>query len=197
MSETNRRLRVMLVDEFAERAEVLERALTAAGHQIVARRTDGGDLRDEVARVAPDMIIINLDSPDRDILEDMYAIHREQPRPIVVFTNNNDPNLIRTAVRAGVSAYVVGGLEAARVQPVLDVAIARFEQFQSLQRELDDARTALAERKIIERAKGILMKQPHMDEEAAYTAMRKMAMDRNLKLVELARSLIAAAELLA
>ena len=192
-----RPLRVMLVDAYPERAEVLERALSASGHLIVARLNGDMDLRAEVTRIAPDIVIIDVDSPDRDILEDMHAINREQPRPVLVFTKDDDPGLIRTAVRAGVSAYVVGDIEPVRVQSVLNVAIVRFEQFQSLQRELEDARSALAERKIIERAKGILMKQRRMDEEAAYAAMRRLAMDRNLKLVELARSLIAAAELLA
>lgn len=196
-AESIRPLRLVLVDDYPERAEVLERALTASGHQIIARFGSGADLRSEVMRIAPDVIIIDVDSADRDILEGMHAINREQPRPVVMFTRDGDPALIRTAVRAGVSAYVVGGLDPERVLPVMNVAIAHFEQFQALQRELEEARTALAERKVIERAKGILMKQRHMDEEAAYAAMRKMAMDRNLKLVELARSLIAAADLLA
>lgn len=196
VNEQQRPLRVMLVDDFPERAEVLERALIASSHQIVARLGSGADLRAEVSRLAPDVVIIDLDSADRDILEDMHAINREQPRPVVMFTRDDDPALIKSAVHAGVSAYVVGGLDPQRVLPVMNVAIARFEQFQALQRELEDARTALAERKCIERAKGILMKQRRMDEEAAYAAMRKMAMDRNIKLVELARSLIAAADLL-
>ncbi len=196
VTEQQRPLRVMLVDDYPERAEVLERALTASSHQIVARLGSGANLRAEVTRLAPDVVIIDLDSADRDILEDMHAINREQPRPVVMFTRDDDPALIKSAVHAGVSAYVVGGLDPRRVLPILNVAIARFEQFQALQRELDDARTALAERKCIERAKGILMKQRRMDEEAAYAAMRKMAMDRNLKLVDLARSLIAAADLL-
>lgn len=197
MLELSGSLRIMLVDAFPERADVLARTLSAAGHFIAARVDGSADLRAEVLRVSPDIVIIDIDSPDRDILEDMHAINREHPRPVLVFTQDDDPDLIRSAIRAGVSAYVVGNIPLERVQPVLNVAIARFEQFQALQRELEDARSALAERKIIERAKGILMKQRRMDEDAAYAAMRRMAMDRNLKLVELARSLIAAAELLA
>ena len=189
-------MRILLVDAYPQRAAVLEQTLLGAGHQIVARLDQGRDLREEVLRIAPDMVIIDIDSPNRDILEDMHALNREQPRPVVIFTEDDDPDLIRNAVAAGVSAYVVGDLAPARVVPVLTVAISRFEQFQAIRRELDDARSALAERKLVERAKGILMKQKHMDEQAAYAAMRRMAMDRNLKLVELARSLIAAAELL-
>lgn len=191
-------MRILLFDAYPEeRAAMLERTLVAAGHQIVARFDHDIDLREEVIRVAPDLVIIDIDSPNRDILEDMHALNREQPLAVVIFTQDDNPALIRSAVAAGVSAYVVGSLDPARVLPVLTVAISRFEQFQSVRRELDDARSALVDRKLIERAKGILMKQKQLDEAAAYGAMRRMAMDRNLKLVELARSLIAAAELLA
>ena len=190
-------MRILLFDAYPERAAMLERTLVAAGHQIVARFDDDIDLREEVIRVAPDLVIIDIDSPNRDILEDMHALNREQPHAVVIFTQDDNPALIRSAVAAGVSAYVVGSLDPARVLPVLTVAISRFEQFQIVRRELDDARSALVDRKVIERAKGILMKQMQLDEAAAYGAIRRMAMDRNLKLVELARSLIAAAELLA
>ena len=187
----------MLVDAIPERREILAATLAVAGHRIVARLSAGADLHSEVIKIDPDVVIIEIDAPNRDILKDMHAINRETPRPIIVFTQDEDPDLIRAAVKAGVSAYVVGDLDARRVEPVMNEAIARFEQFQSLQRELTDARTALADRKIIERAKGVLMKQRGMDEAAAYAALRSQAMARNLKLVELARSLVAAAELLA
>ncbi len=190
-------LRVMLVDPCMERADALARALLAAGHSVVARLDDGQDLYAEVERVAPDVVIIEVDSPDRDILEGLQAITRERPRPMLVFTKDDDPELIRSAVQAGVSAYVVDDLAPHRVHSVLNVAIARFEQFQSLQRELSVAKDALDSRKLVERAKGILMKQRKLDEAQAYAAMRSMAMERNLKLVDLARSVIAAAELLA
>lgn len=187
----------MLVDAVPERADILIRTLSAAGHRVLACLDYQADLRSEVIRLAPDAVIIDIDAPNRDLLEDMHALNKEFPRPIVLFTQDDDPKLIRAAVSAGVSAYVVGDLDPGRVQPVLNVAIARFEQFQHLQHELADAKTALADRKVIERAKGVLMKQRQMDEEAAYSALRSMAMARNLKLSDLARSLIAAAELLA
>lgn len=196
MCTTTAPLRIMLIDPIAERLDVLASTLAAAGHRIVARLDRGADLHAEVLRVEPDVVIIDIDAPDRDILEDMHAINRERPRPILVFTQDDNPALIRAAVKAGVSAYVVGNLDPRRVHPVLNVAIARFEQFQDLQRELIDARTALADRKVIERAKGVLMKQRGFDEETAYTVLRSQAMARNLKLVDLARSLLAAAELL-
>ncbi len=157
----------------------------------------GADLCAEVAAVSPDVIIIDIDSPDRDTLENMRTISRERPRPVVMFTNDNNTETIRAAVRAGVSAYVVDGLHASRVMPVMEVAIARFEKFQSMREELRQTRTTLADRKLIDRAKGILMRQLQLDEDAAYKTMRKMAMDRNLKIADLARSLIAASELMA
>ena len=190
-------LHIMLVDSNPERTNTLEEALTAAGHRVVARVITGADLAAEVAAVAPDVIIIDVDAPDRDTLEHMRAISREQPRPVVMFTNDDNAETIRAAVRAGVSAYVVDGLSANRVMPVLEVAIARFEEFQAMREELEQTRATLADRKLIERAKGILMRNSQLDEEAAYRAMRKLAMDRNLRIADLARSLIAASELLA
>lgn len=196
MRKPGKPLRIMLVDRLPERTNTVEQALSAAGHQVVARVMAGGDLAADVAAVSPDVIIVDIDSPDRDTLEHMRTISRERPRPVVMFTNDDNAATIRSAVRAGVSAYVVDGLHASRVLPVLEVAIARFEEFQAMREELEQTKSTLAERKLIERAKGILMRQTRMDEEAAYKAMRKMAMDRNIKLVDLARTLIAAAELL-
>ncbi|MEZ5444361.1 MAG: ANTAR domain-containing protein [Gammaproteobacteria bacterium] len=189
-------LRIMLVDRLPERTNTVEQALSAAGHQVVARVMAGGDLAADVAAVSPDVIIIDIDSPDRDTLEHMRTISRERPRPVVMFTNDDNASTIRSAVRAGVSAYVVDGLHASRVLPVLEVAIARFEEFQAMRDELEQTKSTLAERKLVEKAKGVLMRQTRMDEEAAYKAMRKMAMDRNIKIVDLARTLIAATELL-
>lgn len=140
---------------------------------------------------------MDIASPDRDILEDMHAINRDHPRPIVVFAQDGNCRTIEAAVRAGVSAYVVDGLNEGRVMPILQVAIARFKEFQSMRRELAEARASLAQRKLIERAKGLLMQRLQFNEEAAYSAMRKMAMDRNLRMVDLARSLVAASDLLA
>ncbi len=197
MTDGGKHLRVMIVDECAERALLVERSLATHGHEVVARLKSGAGLREEVMRAKPDIIVIDVDSPDRDILEDMHAINRDHPRPIVVFAKDCDSATIETAVQAGVSAYVVDGLNESRVMPILEVAIARFREFQAMRRELAEARASLAERKLVERAKGLLMQQCQMDENAAYSAMRKMAMDRNLRMADLARSLIAASELFA
>ncbi len=186
----------MLVDRLPERRNTVEQALSAAGHQIVARFAAGGDLAADVAAVSPDVIFIDIDSPDRDTLEHMRTISRERPRPVVMFSDDGSAATIRSAVRAGVSAYIVDGLQTSRVLPVLEVALARFEVFQAIREELEQTKSTLAGRKLTEKAKGILMRQTRMDEEAAYRAMRRMAMDRNIKIVDLARTLIAAAELL-
>lgn len=196
MTEGGKHLRVMVVDECSDRALLVERSLAACGHEVVARLESGAGLREEVMGTEPDVIIIDVDSPDRDILEGMHAINRDHPRPIVVFAKDCDSATIETAVRAGVSAYVVDGLNEQRVMPILEVAIVRFREFQAMRRELAEARQSLAERKLIERAKGLLMQQSRLDENTAYSAMRKMAMDRNLRMADLARSLIAASELL-
>lgn len=186
----------MLIDEQPERFELLDEALRLHGHEIVARLTRDEDIIGAVERWQPDIIIIDLETPGRDTLEHMQTISRDRPRPIVMFTNDGDSDTIARAVKAGVSAYVVDGLNPDRIRTILDVAIHRFREYQSLKSELEQTRMQLNERKLIERAKGILMKKRQLSEDEAYQSLRKMAMDRNLKLSELARSIIAAAELL-
>jgi response regulator NasT len=190
------KLRIALVDEKAERSGSLEVALVAEGYDVVARLGGADDLRARIAELAPDVIIVDMQSPDRDVLEDMQRIHREAPRPIVMFVDESDGPSIRAAVRAGVSAYVVDGLRSRSVRPIVEVAIARFEEFQALRHELEEALESLEERKLVDRAKGILMERRGIGEQEAYRLLRKAAMDRQVKLAELARQLIATAELL-
>lgn len=194
MSELRKQLRVMVAAERPQQAQLIQRSLHA--HEVIALLTDGTGLYEEVVKLQPDVVIVAVDSPDRDILEDMRAITRDHPRPMVMFSADANRHTIEAALHAGIGAYVVDGLRAERVIPVLEVAIARFNQLQSMRRELAQARASLAGRKTIERAKGILMKRLRLDEESAYAALRKMAMNRNLKIVELANSLITASELL-
>lgn len=189
-------LRVMVVDDATERAEVVQWALRRAGHEVIAHVASTFDLHRRVIELKPDVIIIDTESPDRDTLENLSLVNRDAPRPVVMFTRDGDNRKIREAVRAGVSAYVVDGLAADRVRPIIDVAIARFEQFQALRRELAETEDRLADRKLIERAKGILMKSAKLGEDEAYRALRKQAMDRNLQLVEVARQVVAVSELL-
>jgi response regulator NasT len=187
-------LRVLLVDSNAGRGAILEQALSDAGHRIVARITDDVDLLRQVGAHQPDIIIIDMDSPGRDTLEHLRGISRDQPKPVILFSDNRDGEFIRQSVKAGVSAYVVDGLRPERVMPIVEVAIARFREFQALRRELAETRAQLADRKLIDKAKGILMCKKRMSEDQAYQLLRKTAMSRNTRLVEVARVLIALEE---
>lgn len=190
------RLRVLLVEQDPERAVLVRAALGEAGYAVVAQVTNASELLAAVRAAQPDVIIIDRDSPDRDTLEHVCVITRDEPRPIVMFTQDKDQTRMRAALKAGVSAYVVDGLAAERVQPIVNVALARFEQWQALRQELDQAQTGLAERKAIDRAKGILMTQRRCSEDEAYRLLRKTAMDRNARLGEVAENVIAMAKLL-
>lgn len=189
-------VRVLLIDDTRARARVLREALQDAGYEVVQAAAAPLALMKAVERAQPDVIIIDVDSPSRDVLEHIVVMSQNAPRPIVMFASDGAEAKIREAVKAGVSAYVVDGIEAARVKPIIDVACARFEEFQRLRGELARAREHLGERKLVERAKGILMERRGLTEEAAYTALRGMAMDRKLRLTEVARSVIDAWELL-
>jgi response regulator NasT len=189
-------MRVMLIDENLERRTELRTALCESGCEVVENSDSMLDIISRVADLQPDMIIIDTDSPSRDTLEHVCLVSRDQPRPIVMFTQDGSTDKIRAALISGVSSYVVDGLDPARIKPILDVAITRFEEHQVLRRELDQANAALAERKVVERAKGILMKQRNVGEAEAYQAMRRMAMERSMKMAELAQQIIAASALL-
>lgn len=186
-------LKVLLVDDVPERAEGLERALAQSGCAVVACVATTLQLYAQVRALDPDVIIVDTDSPDRDTLEHLCVISRDEPRPVVMFTHDDDAQKIRAAVDAGVSAYIVDGLAAERLKPIMEVAIARFEQFQALRRELEQSAERLAERKVIERAKGMLMKARRFSEDEAYRAMRRQAMATNARLIDVARQVVALA----
>jgi two-component system, response regulator / RNA-binding antiterminator len=189
-------MRVLVVDESAERAEVLRAALLLAGYEVTASLTSPLTLLRTIERLEPDVIVIDTDSPSRDVLEHLVTVSRHAPRPVVMFASDGTPETIRAATRAGVSAYVVDGLDEKRIKAIVDVAVARFDELQELRGQLAQANSKLAERKLIERAKGLLMKSRSLDEEAAYAALRRTAMDRNLKLSEVAQRIVDAADLL-
>lgn len=189
-------MRVMLVDDDLGRMALLRQALAAAGNEVVAQLGPADDLIAAVARHQPDLILIDVDSPARDTLESLGQISRDRPRPVVVFASHSDSDMARRAMRAGVSAYVVDGMQPTRLKSVIDVAIARFDEHQALRRELADTKTRLADRRDIDRAKGVLMQRRGLSENDAYEQLRKMAMDRNVKLGDAARALLAVAELL-
>lgn len=189
-------LRVLLVDKTFERAILLKQALEDGGFKIVAHVSSSADLNGLVEELRPDVIILDTESPDRDTLEHLSLISRDMPRPVVMFTDDGDRAKIQESILAGVSAYVVDGLSSERVAPIVEVAIARFNAFQAMRNDLEKAENQLAERKDIERAKGMLMRQRGWSEEAAFQAMRKMAMDKGIRLAEVARHLVEVAELL-
>lgn len=189
------KLRVMLIDREAGRSTILEQTLIDSGCEVVAKVSVQEDLLARVKAVRPDIILVDLDSPDRATLESLHSLNRDLPHPVVMFAEEGDTGTIERAIRAGVSAYVVDGLSPRRLKPIMDVAIARFREYQALRKELDETRDKLADRKEVDKAKGLLMRRGMIEEEA-YAALRKMAMDRNVKIGEAARMLIAAAELL-
>ena len=189
-------LRILLIDDLTGRAAILEQALSDDGHSIVARLSSTLDLPQQVQALQPDVVIIDLDSPDRDTLENMSIVTRDNPRPIILFSAQDDGDTIQKAVRAGVSAYIVDGLSAKRVRPIIDVAIARFREFQAMRIELEKTRDQLSERKLVERAKGLLKKQRGFDEDQAYQALRKLAMERNQRMVQVAQNVIDIFEML-
>jgi response regulator NasT len=189
-------MRVLLFDESSERIAVLREGLERAGYEVTAAVASPLELLRAVDKVKPDVIIIDTESPSRDVLEHVVLITRDQPRPIVMFSSDDEPDSIREAVRAGVSAYVVDGLDAARVKSIVEVAVARFDEHQRLREELAEANLKLEERKLVERAKGILMKARGMDEDEAFQALRRMAMNRGKRLGEIAQQLIDMTDLL-
>lgn len=189
-------LRVILVDDREKRRELLEKSLDEFGCRVVACVSLDEDLVSLVETHDPDVVILDMDAPGRDCLDSLERIKSKVPRPIVIFTKDDDGETIRRAVRAGVSAYIVDGLQRHRVRPIVEAAIARFEQFQSLEDELAAIRRQLAERKLVEKAKGLIMQQRGLSEAAAYQAMRKLAMRNNKRLAEVAEQVLAAAEIL-
>jgi response regulator NasT len=189
-------LRILLVDADGERAAMLERALADAGYLVAARIPGADDLLERVRALTPDMIIVDVTSPNRDMLEQMRSVSRERAQPIVMFVDETDEALAVEAVRAGVTSYVVDGLSPARVKPIMDVAIARFRAVQELRDELARTKATLVERRQIDRAKGILMNQRGITEDEAYKALRKLAMDKSKRLVEIAEQVISVSELL-
>jgi two-component system, response regulator / RNA-binding antiterminator len=181
----------------AERSRQLRIGLLENGYNIVAVLPADTFLNERLAQLQPDMIIVDAESEARDSLEHVVVATRDARRPIVLFTNDSDTTHVRDAVAAGVSAYVVAGLSPDRIRPILDVALARFEHEQGLRRELADARSELQSRKVIDRAKSLLMQRQGLSEADAYARLRKAAMDKGMKLGEVAQRMLDVADLLA
>jgi response regulator NasT len=189
-------LRIVIVDDSGLRATVLEEGLREAGYDDIQVVPPRGGFVARIERMAPDVVLMDLGSPSRDTLEEMLAVSRALARPIAMFVDQSDDAMIGAAIDAGVSAYVVDGLRKERVKPILDLAIRRFNAFARMQTELDEARTALSERKTIDRAKAILMSSRNLPEAEAYALLRTTAMNQGRRIVEVAEALITASSLL-
>ncbi|KAB2940376.1 MAG: ANTAR domain-containing response regulator [Hyphomicrobium sp.] len=190
-------LSILVIDENRLRAAVIEDGLRDAGYDNITVIHDVAGIARRIADIKPDVIVIDLENPNRDMLENMFQLSRAVQRPIAMFVDRSDQAAIEAAVDAGVSAYVVDGLKRERVKPILDMAISRFNAFARMAHELQEARSELENRKLIDRAKGILMSTRGLSEADAYALLRKTAMNQNRKLSEIAESLITAAGLLA
>ena len=187
---------VLVIDESQQRAVEICTGLIQAGHQVAAVLPSALELIARIEEIKPDIILIETESPSRDTLEHLGVMNRDMPRPVIMFSQDEDQDTIRSAIRSGVAAYVVDGFDIDRLRPVVDVAVAHFEEHQALKRELAETSRKLSERKVIEKAKGILMKSRGMDEETAYGALRKLAMERSQPLAKVAGNLVDMAELL-
>ena len=193
-------LRVMIVDDGVDshsRSLYLRLMLEQVGYAVVSEVFEPRKIYEAVRTRAPDVIIIDTDSPSRDTLEHIALLSEKDPRPIVMFSSDPASDTIREAVQAGVSAYIVDGLAAERVRPIIEVALARFESFPAVRTELAQVKTKLSDRKIVEKAKGVLMKARSIGEDEAYAALRKMAMERSLTIGEVSRQFLAVSDLLA
>ncbi len=181
----------------ADRSERLRAALTAAGYRVVSQSRSLMELRRTLAAAPPEVVVLDVETFTPDLLEEIAQLYRQRPLPIVAFVDRSDTDVTHAAVRAGISCYVIDGFGAQRIKPVIEAAIARFLAWRSLETECESATAQLAERKLVERAKGILMRRRNLPEDGAYQALRKMAMDRGKRLSQVAQGVIEAEALLA
>jgi len=196
MALMNDQLTIVVVEEDRDRALAIVDALTAAGDYDVHVIGNVSGLARKIAGLLPDVVLIDIDNPTRDMLEELTLASGPLERPVAMFVSSSAGGLARTAVEAGVSAYVVDGLQSDRLKPVLDAAIARFQIMRQMRTELAETRRALEERKVIDRAKGLLMKARGVNEEDAYALLRKTAMDQGRRVADVAEALVTAAGLL-
>lgn len=183
-------MNILLVDDNQQRADAISKALEGSEYNVTHSESAGSSLLKLVELSQPDMIVIDIESPDRDILESLHTLNQINPKPIVMFTENDDSNVMKRSIKSGVSAYVTGNADLGRVRSILDAASARFEEFQELKQALRSTQEELVAHKTIDQAKRLLMKKQNLDESAAYQAMRKMAMDSGQKLEQIAANLI-------
>lgn len=191
----SRMLKIAVVDESAARAAVLEEGLREAGYRNIVRIAERAGLLDKLYAIDPDVILIDLENPDRDVLEQMFQVSRAVRRPVGMFVDQSDASSIEAAIDAGVSAYVVDGLAKSRVKSILETMMIRHRAFARLKEELEETRSELEQRKVVDRAKRLLMKEKSISEEQAYALLRKVAMNEKKKIAEIAQAVVTAAEL--
>lgn len=189
-------MRIAIIDTSSTRAAIISDGLLEAGLTDLVVIDPGGPLAAQVERAAPEVVLINLENPSRDVLEDFFAMSRALDRPIAMFVDQSEPEATMAAVDAGVSAYVVDGLAKQRIKPILDLAVRRFQAFSRLQTELAEAKTALADRQVIDRAKAILMRRRGLDEPAAYALLRSHAMTTNRRIADVAEAIVTSEQLM-
>ena len=189
-------VKIVIVDESPIRAAILEDGLRDSGYSDVHHISEMTNLLATIYKIDPDVIVIDLENPRRDMLEQMFQVSRAVRRPIAMFVDQSDTASIQASVDAGVSAYIVDGLKKERIKSIIDLCVSRFNAFAKLQDELEKTKSALEERKVIDRAKGILMRVKNLNEEEAYVLMRSTAMREKKKIVEIAQSIITASDLL-
>lgn len=189
-------MRILLIDDEPNRRAALEAPLRALHHEIVGPSSSCANLLEAVKRYQPHVILIDIKLPERDTLESLNQVTRATPRPIVLFTGPSPPSMIRQALRAGVTSYIVDGLSRADMQSILDVAVVRFEESMAMRKELEAAKEQLADRRDVEKAKGLIMTRRGVTEQEAHSQLNRMAMVQNLKLGEAARAVIATAEII-
>lgn len=190
------RLSIVVVEPDAERVKPIVDGLRELGDHDIGIVSEEAGLARRIARLNPDIVLIDIANPSRDVLEEMTLAAQPAERPVAMFVDRSDPNLTRAAIEAGISAYIVDGLRTERIKPILDAAIARFHMVKRLRTELAATRAALEERKVIDKAKIVLMKARGIDEAAAYALLRKTAMDQGKRVAEIAQQLVMAAGLL-
>ncbi|WP_417819168.1 ANTAR domain-containing response regulator [Terasakiella sp.] len=189
-------LKILVIDENETRAAILLEGLRASGLTCVEWLKDTRGLSERIFMLDPDVILIDLEDPNRDVLEQMFQVSREVRRPIAMFVDSSDSQSISQAVDAGVSAYIVDGLKSERVRSIVEMTVSRFNAFSKLHKELAEAKNALQDRKVLERAKGILMTQCGIGEAEAYALLRKTAMNKGQKISDIASSIVTASEIL-
>jgi response regulator NasT len=189
-------VKIVIVDESPIRAAILEEGLRDAGYTAVHHISEMTNLLATIYKIDPDVIVIDLENPRRDMLEQMFQVSRAVRRPIAMFVDQSDTASIQASVDAGVSSYIVDGLKKERIKSIIDLCVSRFNAFAKLQDELEKTKSALEERKVIDRAKGILMKAKNFTEEEAYVLLRRTAMNEKKRIAEVAQSVVTAAELL-